>query len=300
MLTLLVSNSLRVQTAAAIDTSFAGDPAAAYVGPHDPADADTELIRYRRTCYVPPAYVPLFLASPLTPRQAWEVCRAQIVTDNREADCKPLIDYFRAAITRSVINTIPALSVAVPVPPLADPDLVAHCRRILEQDFPLLGTSQTSAQQNQIATQLGILIQDNRAESRKAKQVRLAAKTKPFTTLIGTRGVTLLLVICNVAHEDLLPPIYKALTNGTKAQQLAILQFAVDEMKRRCAEPDIQLIVDASLLQLVKNLAFELPDINGVTNGLTSFLFFERLEVEAYESSATWSALMNDAGAKHF
>ena len=290
--------SLRVQTAAAIDTALAGDPAAEYMGPHDANDADTELIRYRKTCYVPPSYVPLFLASPMTPRQAWETCRAQIVTENREVECKPLLDYFRAAFTRSTANALPLLIVPSPNPPLADPDLLAHRRRILEQDFPLLGSSQTSIQQNQIATQIGILIQDNRAESKRVEQLRLDSKTKPLTSLIGTRGVSILLLICNVAHEDLLPSIYKELANGTKAQQLSILQFAVDEMKRRCAEPDIQLIVDASILQLVKNLAFELPDINGVANGLTPFLFFERLEAEAYESSATWTALMGGtAGA---
>lgn len=290
--------SLRVQTPAAIDTSFAGDPAATFLGPHDPLDADTELIRYRRTCYVPPAYVPLFLASPVTPRQAWETCRAQIVTDNREVECAPLIDYFRAAITRTTANVLPSLAVASPNPPLADADLMSHRRRILEQDFPLLGSARATIQQNQIAAQLGILIQDNRNESTRAEQLRLAAKHKPLSSLIGTRGVALLLNICNVAHEDLLPGIYKELANASKSQQLSILQFAVDEMKRRCAEPDIQLIVDASLLQLVKNLAFELPDINGVTNGLTPFLFFERLEAEAYESSATWNALMSGtAGA---
>ena len=104
---------------------------------------------------------PLFLAGPLTPRLAWEVCRAQIVTDNRVAQYQPLIDYFRAAITRTLQNAVPALAVTAPVPPLADPDLMSHRRRILEQDFPLLGTSQSSIQQNQIATQIGILIQDN-------------------------------------------------------------------------------------------------------------------------------------------
>ena len=290
--------SLRVQTPAAIDTSFAGDPAAVFLGPHDAADADTEVIRYRRTCYVPPAYVPLFLASPVTPRQAWETCRAQIVAEHREVQCAPLIDFFRAAITRTTANVLPALGVASPNPPLADTDLLSHRRRILEQDFPLLNSSQTSIQQNQIATQLGILIQDNRAESQRAEQLRLDAKKKPLSSLIGTRGVALLLTICNVAHEDLLPGIYKELANASKSQQLSILQFAVDEMKRRCAEPDIQLIMDASHLQLVKNLAFELPDINGVTNGLTPFIFFERLEAEAYEASATWNALMSGtAGA---
>ena len=114
------------------------------------------------------------------------MCRVQIVTDNRVAQCQPLIDYFRAAITRTTANVVPVLAVNAPVPPLADLELTSHRRRILEQDFPLLGTSQSSIQQNQIATQIGILIQDNRAESKRAKDIRLAAKVKPLTSLIGT------------------------------------------------------------------------------------------------------------------
>ena len=112
------------------------------------------------------------------------MCRAQIVTDNRVAQCQPLIDYFQAAITRTLQNAVPALAVTAPVPPLADPDLMSHRHRILEQDFSLLGTSQSSIQQNQIATQIGILIQDNRAKSKRAKEIRLAAKIKPLASLI--------------------------------------------------------------------------------------------------------------------
>ena len=103
------------------------------------------------------------------------------------AQCQPLIDYFRAAITRTLQNAVPTLAVMAPVPPLADdPDLMSHRRRILEQDFPLLGTPQSSIQQNQIATQIGILIQDNRVESKRAEEIRLATKVKPLTSLIGT------------------------------------------------------------------------------------------------------------------
>ena len=43
----------------------------------------------------------------------------------------------------------------------------------------------------------------------------------------------------------------------------------------------------------MNNLAIELPYINGIANGLTPFLFFEWLESEAYESSATWNTLMS-------
>ena len=89
-----VGGQLRVGTSALIDTALAGDPNAENLGPYVAADADTECIRYRRTCYVPPAYVPLFLAGPLTPREAWTIVKGQIDTDNNAAQCKPLVDYF--------------------------------------------------------------------------------------------------------------------------------------------------------------------------------------------------------------
>jgi hypothetical protein len=293
-----IAAPLRVNTAAAIDNAFAGDPAAATLGPHADADPDTELIRYRRTCYVPPAYVPLFLAGPLTPRQAWETCRAQIVADQREIDCAPLIDYFRAAITRSVVNQLPTLAVATPNPPLADEDLLNHRRRILENDFPMLNSVQSTIQQSQIATQLGILIQDNRNSTLLADQRRVDAKLKPLAHFIGPRGVALLLVICNVTSEAQLPPFWREFAQATKSNQLSVLQFAVDEMKRRCVEPDLQFIVDPSMLQLVKNIAFEMPSLDSLTGGLTAFLFFEKMEAEAYLSNATYATLMNGtAGA---
>ena len=293
-----IAAPLLVNTAAAIDNAFAGDPAALHLGPHANGDADTEQIRYRRTCYVPPAYVPLFLAGPLTPRQAWETCRAQIVADQREADCTALIDYFRAAITRSVANQMPVLAIAPPNPPLADDNLLKHRRRILENDFPLLNVAQTNIQQSQIATQLGILIQDNRNSALVAEQRRLDAKVKPLSNLIGPRGVAQLLVICNVTSEAQLPPFWKEFAQATKANQLSVLQFAIEETKRRCLEPDLQFIVDPSMLQLVKNVAFEMPSLDSLTGGLTTFLFFEKVEAEAYLANTTYATLMNGtAGA---
>ena len=84
---------LRVATPPAIDTALAGDPNAQLLGPFIDTDADTELIRYRRTCYVPPCYVPLFLAGPLSPRDAWIIVKSQIDTDNNAVSCSALVDY---------------------------------------------------------------------------------------------------------------------------------------------------------------------------------------------------------------
>ena len=66
-----VSGQLCVGTSAYIDTTLSDDSNAESLGPFVAADADTQCIRYRRTCYVPLVYVPLFLAGPLTPKEAW-------------------------------------------------------------------------------------------------------------------------------------------------------------------------------------------------------------------------------------
>jgi len=49
-----VRAQLRVATSNFIDTALAGDPDAEFLGPFVDADADTEVICYRRTCYVSP------------------------------------------------------------------------------------------------------------------------------------------------------------------------------------------------------------------------------------------------------
>ena len=67
--------------------------------------------------------------------------------------CTAVVDYLRAAITLTTVNALPALALAVdPIEPLADQDLMIHCRRISEKDFTLLSTIQNIIQQNQIVT----------------------------------------------------------------------------------------------------------------------------------------------------
>ena len=293
-----VGGQLRVATAAAVDTALAGDPTAEHLGPFNANDADTEMIRYRRTCYVPPPYVAMFLAGPMSPREAWVALKGQIDTDNNAGDCESLVNYLRAALTLTNQNALPALALtANPDAPVADMDLMTHRRRILERDFPMLNVSQSNIQNSQIATQLGILIQDNRQNQAATELRRVAATTKPLSKLIGTRGVANLLLYCNVGSEGQLPPIWKELANTGKGQQLSVLQFAVDDQKRQCAEPEIQFIVSPNMLQIVKTLAFEMTSLTSVTTGLNPFLFFEQMESEAYEAVTTWDALMSGTAA---
>jgi hypothetical protein len=71
-----------------IDATIAGDPTLELLGPYTPGEADTELIKVRKTCFIPPRYVGMLLGQPLTPREAWERVRGQLVIDGNEMACK--------------------------------------------------------------------------------------------------------------------------------------------------------------------------------------------------------------------
>ena len=115
-----LNGQARVGTRAAIDTALAGDPAAELLGPFAAVDADTELVRVRRTCFVPPAFVPAFLASQLTPKEAWQQVGSRIINENREADCVALLDFLRVAMTRSGVGQLSSLAVQAPTAPVAN------------------------------------------------------------------------------------------------------------------------------------------------------------------------------------
>ena len=90
--------------------------------PYNQNDADTELIHVRRTCYIPPCYVSLFLlCEPLSPRQVWDCVRGQIVVDNKVAACAALVDFLQAVLVTSQQGRPPLLTLAVPpTAPVAD------------------------------------------------------------------------------------------------------------------------------------------------------------------------------------
>jgi hypothetical protein len=136
-----------VPTPVTIDTVYATQPEATMLGPYAQGEPGTELIKVRRTCFVPPKYVPLFLEAPLTPREAWERVRGQMVIDGQQVACQALIKYFQAALTRPGAGAAPSLALAdAPTPPLADALLLDHRQqRILEEDFPELGDTQARA-----------------------------------------------------------------------------------------------------------------------------------------------------------
>ena len=121
-----VNAAIRVPTRETIGNLYAGDNDAVYLGPFGDDDAGTELIRIRRTCYIPPSYVGMFLEGPMNPRMAWETVVHHIYAQGQQVSCTALIDFVRASLTRSGAQALPLLCIAPPHAPLADRDLLKH------------------------------------------------------------------------------------------------------------------------------------------------------------------------------
>ena len=104
-------------SAAAIDTSLAGDANLTLLGPYGAGDAGVETIRCRKTVYVPAPYVSLLLGADSTPIEAWHRLRGAIVEAAAEDACRPLINWLCDAIVRAGPDTYSALVALEPLAP---------------------------------------------------------------------------------------------------------------------------------------------------------------------------------------
>ena len=107
---------MRVPTDAQMVLLLAADPDLAMVGPFGNNDAGTETVKGRYTVPIPSRYAHMFLA-PRTARDAYETLMGALVNDNIVADCTPLTNFLRLALTRTNPNEGSALRRELPVAP---------------------------------------------------------------------------------------------------------------------------------------------------------------------------------------
>jgi hypothetical protein len=292
------TQQLRLPSVALLDAEHANNPNLVNLGPYTAHDADTESMRVRHTCYVPPAYVPLFLSGPITPHHAWTTVRAQIETDGRMNDCMPLINFIRAAFTRvTAQNHYTGVSITAPTAPLADATLLNRRRAILESDFPSLNQNLAALQQHQIAGQLGQLVTESRI-TRQANAARDALKkNKPVDQCLGPVGTIRLLRYCNLPNAAALPPFWAQISRSPKQQHLSILQWEVNRIKQILNEPDLPFVVSASILESVKSLQWEMVSNDAVDTGLNVFLLADELMTDSLSHQAMYELMHSDGAA---
>ena len=125
--------NIRVPTVANVTAWLGADPDLELLGPYDPADAGTDVVRGRNSCFLPPPFVPLFLNAPLKPRDAWEQVALQVLARDAAfvTACQPLLDWLRMAITREAVN-FPSSIIRVQLEAsVATPALLNHRHQLL-------------------------------------------------------------------------------------------------------------------------------------------------------------------------
>ena len=286
--------NLRLPSDELVNNSYAADLNLVLLGPYCADDADTFVQNVRRTCYVPPKYVPLFLTGPLTPRQAWEIVQAQIVIDNNAVSCLALTNFIKATMTVSGDPDRPLVAVADPTVPLADDLLLSRRRKIIETDFPVLNINLAQLQQNEIAGQLGLLVNETRV-AREAETTRRALdKVKTPAQYLGDVNIVKLLRYCNLAAATNLPPFWMQISRSSKSQHLSILQWEINRIKESINEPDLVFIATTPLLEAIKSLNWEMSSNDAVTSGLNIFLLGEQAVEEAYTQQQMYELLHGD------
>ena len=118
--------AVHVPSAAMIDAAIVGDAGLKMMGPYGAGDTGVESVCCRKTVYVPAPYVGLLLSGDLTPIEAWQRLRGAIVNAATEDACRPIVDWLRAALTRSGPDTLSPLVVPDPSAPLPDALLLEH------------------------------------------------------------------------------------------------------------------------------------------------------------------------------
>lgn len=265
-----IQAQIRVPTVQEANQQLTAQPQAILLGPYNNNDAGTELIRTRRSMYVPPRYVNQFISEDLTPAEAYNRFVGVATADGTMNACAPLVDWLRAAITRSTPQDVSVLEVAYPSVPLADAALINHRWNIVSHDLPSLNPTY---QQNQglqaVAGQLGFLTTEIHQGNEDAKTARTEAQVKTPDQYFGPR-LTVLLRLCQVATAAQLPQLYQELSNSKKKQERVVIQQHVDEATD-VLNIHHKVIITPGMAKKIASVEWSMDDENNLEHGIHPF-----------------------------
>lgn len=109
--------------------------------------------------------------------------------------------------------------------------------------------------------------------------------------MLGETGVQKLLRWSQVESSSDLQDIWMDLARAKKAQQLGVLQWAIDKVKEDIGESELQFIVTPAILEMVKSLRLVMVTNNHVSTGLQPFLFPKEAVEGAMSSKALYEAM---------
>ena len=145
------------------------------------------------------------LSCDLTPVEAWQRLRGAIVDVAAEDACRPIVDWLRAALTRSGPDALSALTVTDPSAPLPNALLLEHRHWLLLGHLPGLDPSINRAAGTRIAATVGEVAVELRETRLENKRVRERKERKGAAEYFGA-NLTHLLNLVQVTNAKYLPP----------------------------------------------------------------------------------------------
>ena len=195
-----------VPSDATINTSLSGNAILTLLGPYGAGEAGVEIIRCRKTVYVPAPYTGLLLGANLTPIEAWNQLWGSIVDAAAEDVCRPLIDWLRAAIVRAGPDTYSALVVPKPSATLTSALLFQHRHRLLLIHLLGLDPSINRAAGTRISETVGEVAVELREMRLENKRIREKKEHKGAAEYFGVNLAHLLNLVQVTDAKD--PPVW--------------------------------------------------------------------------------------------
>ena len=309
----LLQNVVAVPTPATIAAAYAADPDATQLGPYDANDAGVDLVKTRRLVPIPHFLVGVWLAEPdgIDAPKFWRHCYPIIVAAGKEQECQALLEYFQVAVTippNGVDGDDSLVDTRRPAPPPRNPILLGHVQELLEHHFVELRRDAATVQQNQIATALGALTQQNRDQYDELRREKDAAKAATVEKMLGKDNLRRLLMMTQVPNEaqlKILCPFYSKLAEVPKAQRLGVFATQIQAALETKKQYYLSFPTSAGLLSNLLNLRWDQANEDSLSTGLLGnpFLFGDsdeeqqravNLRVQMLESGG---AAMSDADA---
>ena len=281
-----------VPTVPHIVTQLAADPLLELFDPFVAGAANTEAIKTRCIVPLPFKYVPLFLATVVTPRYYFETILPVITADNNAVPCLPLTKYFQTAITREAPNQGSPCNVALPVAPPRNVHLLQSRDSLIKHYFPQLAANNAATSNNAIAQQLATLAQQNQQNRLDDEARRKADQTKSVQKYLGTECYERLLRLSHAASDSGLSTFWHRMANTKKAAQMQLLQTMIDNKKDEIREDHLTFVADHALLATILSIKWENAHKDSLEHGLNPFRFGDMEIEQAYQRNDTRNLIL--------
>lgn len=283
---------------ATLRTAFGTDAHMEIVEPV-PNGAGTSEVLMPHLMFVPPKYAQQLLGRRLTPRQLLtEFC--QTIEDNGDdGELEQLIHWCIYACTkRNNGDTNSELLLADVTVPIGDPTFLTWRQRTLHRCLPGLDTSAPAGAVGatiRIAALMQNILDVQRSAKKDAEDARKAAnEPKSVGSFFKDHLTTKLLLLCNVASEADLPPLWSDIAAANGKRDREAIELCFRSTANAMNTPELAPVVTPALAKKLSTLRLAGTNLDDLSEGVHPFVLMIQDHTTAI-GSQTYTDATNDA-----